>query len=200
MFQQYTNNHPHLVDHEHRLDTLTNGLTQHRLGLDADAVDGVHHHQRPVRDPQGRRDLGGEVDVAGRVNEVDEVGVLSDLDVGVALHLVLHGLGCRRGLLVGQPRHLAGLHVVLEEHGDAGGLDGDAALGLVLAGVGVPGAAGGLGGDDAGLLDEGVGEGGFAVVDVGDDGHAADVVLHVHDGTHLVYSEVYLASEASKNE
>ncbi len=51
----------------------------------------------------------------------------------------------------------------------------------------------GLGrGDDASLGDEGISEGGLAVIDVGDDGHVADVVLLVHDRPDLVDREVHL--------
>lgn len=72
------------------------------------------------------------------------------------------------------------------------GLDGDAALLLVLAGVGEPGLAGLGAGYDSGLRDQRVGQRRLAVVDVGDDGHVADVPLLVHHAPDLVYSEVHL--------
>ena len=50
-----------LVDHEHRLHALADGLAEHGLSLDADAVDGVYDHERPVGDAEGGGDLGGEV-------------------------------------------------------------------------------------------------------------------------------------------
>ena len=130
--------------------------------------------------------------MTGGVDEVDEVGVLRDLDVLVLGLLVLEILLEFLLVLFGH-KHLSGLEIVLEEHGDTGGLDGDATLGLVGAGVGVTGTAGGLGGDNTGLLDEGVGEGGLAVIDVGNDGHRTDVVLEVHDGPHLLDGEVNLS-------
>lgn len=72
------------------------------------------------------------------------------------------------------------------------GLDGDAALLLVLAGVGEPGLSGLGAGDDSGLRHQRVGQRRLAVVDVGDDGHVADVPLLVHHAPDLVYSEVHL--------
>ena len=72
------------------------------------------------------------------------------------------------------------------------GLDGDAPLLLVLPGVGGAGLAGLGGGDDTGLGQERVGQGGLAVIDVGDDGHVPDVVLPVHDGPDLGDGEIHL--------
>ena len=45
-------------------------------------------------------------------------------------------------------------------------------------------------GDDTGLGDQGVGEGGFAVIDVSNDGHVSDVLLFVHDLTDLVNCKI----------
>jgi hypothetical protein len=50
------------------------------------------------------------------------------------------------------------------EEGDAGGLDGDAAILLILAGVGEASLAGVLLGDDTRGRDEGVGQGGLALL------------------------------------
>ena len=110
--------------------------------------------------------------MAGGVDEVDEEAV------AVLLTLLLDEgqIGVRH----------------LEVHGDGGGLDGDAALLLVLAGVGGPRLAGLGRGDDAGLGQERVRQGGLAVVHVGDHGHVADVVLLVHDPTDLVDREIHL--------
>lgn len=92
--------------------------------------------------------------------------------------------------------HLSGVEVVLEEHGDAGGLDGDAAFLLILAGVREASLASVLGGDDARLGDQRIGQRGLAVVHVRDHGHVPDVVLLVHDLTELVRREVNLSSSA----
>ena len=80
---------------------------------------------------------------------------------------------------------------MLEDH-HLRGLDGDTPLLLVLPGVSGPGLAGLAGGDDAGLGDEGVGQGGLAVVHVGNHGHVPDVPLLVHTFSHLIYREVHL--------
>ena len=56
--------------------------------------------------------------------------------------------------------------------------------------IGPPGVACLFLGDEAGLADEGIGEGRFAVIDMCDDGHIPDVVLVVHDLTYLFYSEL----------
>ena len=72
------------------------------------------------------------------------------------------------------------------------GLDGDASLLLVLPGVSGPGLTSLVGGDDTGLGHEGVGQGGLAVVHVGNHGHVPDVPLLVHTFSHLIYREVNL--------
>lgn len=92
------------------------------------------------------------------------------------------------------------IKVVLEEHRDAGGLDGDAAVLFVLAGVGEASLSRVLGGDDARLGHQRVREGGLAVVDVRDHGHVPDVVLLVHDLTELVRGEVNLWELSSEQE
>mmetsp|Transcript_33833 Transcript_33833/g.69070 ORF Transcript_33833/g.69070 Transcript_33833/m.69070 type:complete len:847 (+) Transcript_33833:272-2812(+) len=181
----------HLVHHQNGPHPLLDGLTEHGLGLDAHAVNGVNHHQGTIRHTQSGRHLGREVDVTGRIDQVDQERVLGNLHVRLRGALGLELRLPRLLLLLGQTRHLSGLHVVLEEHRNARGLDGDAALGLVGAGVGVAGAAGGLGGDDSRLLNERIGQGRLAVIDVRDDGHGPDVVLEVHDGPHLLDREVH---------
>ena len=47
------------------------GLAPHRLGLRLDTGDRVEHRDRAVEDAQRPLDLDGEVDVAGRVDDVD---------------------------------------------------------------------------------------------------------------------------------
>jgi len=61
-----------LVDGEHGLDTLTQRLAKHSLGLHRHTVDGVHNHERAVGDTERRSHLSGEVNVTRRVDEVDE--------------------------------------------------------------------------------------------------------------------------------
>jgi hypothetical protein len=121
----------HLVDDQDGLDPLGEGLAEHGLGLDADALDAVDDDEGAVGDAERGRDLGREVDVPGRVDEVDEV---------------------RRGAAAETRR----AHLVVE--GDARGLDGDAALGLVRARVRHPHAAGRVLRDDARRRHQRVGE------------------------------------------
>ena len=72
----------HLVHEEDGLDALGDGLAQHRLRLHAHARDAVDDDEGAVGDAQGGRHLGREVDVAGRVDQVDE-------EVAVVLLLLL---------------------------------------------------------------------------------------------------------------
>lgn len=115
-------------------------LAEDRDGLGANAFDSVDEDYGAVAETGGGGYLGGEVDVAGGVDEVDEVFV---------------GLGFGER---GSATHET------EVEGDGGGLHGDAAELLVGAGVEVADAAGELGGDDAIGGEETVAEGGFAVV------------------------------------
>ena len=130
-----------LVQHRHDLVVVVDGLVDVGQGLGLDALAGVHHQDRALAGGQRAADLIGEVDVAGRVHQVEDIV-------------------------------LAVVGPVVEPHGL--GLDGDAALALELHGVEhlllhlARGQA-------AGLLDQAVGEGRLAVVDVGDDGEVADV-------------------------
>ncbi len=181
-----------LVDHEHGLDALGDGLAEDGLGLDADTINGVNNNEGSISDTEGSSDLRGEINVTGGVNEVDEVGVLGDLDVLVGL---IGGGEIRGGLVLlslGHISNISGLHVVLEKHGDASGLNGDTTLSLISTGVSVAGSSSSLGRNNSGLLDKGVSKSGLSVVHVSDNGHGADVVLEVHDGPHLVDSEVHL--------
>jgi len=66
-------------------------LAQHSLSLHADTLHTVHHHQGAISDTQGCCNLTGEVNVSGRVNEVDEV-VITMARLGEALELLLRNL------------------------------------------------------------------------------------------------------------
>ena len=72
------------------------------------------------------------------------------------------------------------------------GLDGDTSLLLILSCISGAGLASLGGSDDASLGHQGVGQGGLAVVHVGNHGHVPDVPLLVHTLSHLVYREVHL--------
>ena len=61
----------HLVDEAEARHVVLVGLAPHRLGLRLDAGDRVEHRDRAVEDAQRALDLDREVDVAGRVDDVD---------------------------------------------------------------------------------------------------------------------------------
>ena len=61
----------HLVDEAEARHVVLVRLPPHRLGLRLDAGDRVEHRDRAVEDAQRALDLDREVDVAGRVDDVD---------------------------------------------------------------------------------------------------------------------------------
>ena len=65
----------HLVHEADPRDGVAVGLTPDGLGLGLDAGDGVEHRDRAVEHPQRTLDLDREVDVAGRVDDVDPVAL-----------------------------------------------------------------------------------------------------------------------------
>jgi hypothetical protein len=132
-----------LVDDTDGLDTLTKSLAQHGLGLDTHTRDTVDDDQGTVGDTERSSDLGGEVDVTGGVDQVDQ-----EL---VALSLLLDVLDV--------------LGVELGVQGDGSGLDGDTPVLLVLTSVGESGLSSLGSRDDTGTLNERVGKGGLSVID-----------------------------------
>jgi hypothetical protein len=85
----------HLVDERDARDVVLVGLAPHRLGLGLDPADRAEHGDRAVEDAQRALDLDGEVDVAGRVDDVDPViapvaGGGGGGDGDAALPLLLH--------------------------------------------------------------------------------------------------------------
>ena len=81
------------------------------------------------------------------------------------------------------------------QSGHLRGLDGDASLLLVLPGIGGPGLASLVGGNDTGLGQQRVRQSRFAVVDVSNNTHVTNVMLLVHDPTDLVNGEVDLQGD-----
>ena len=143
----------HLVDEADARDVVLGGLTPDGLGLGLDAFLAVEDGDRAVEHAHGALDLGGEVDVAGGVDQVDRVALAEPV-----------------------PRT-----------GGGGGVDGDAAL--LLLGVEVHG-----GGafvhlahlvDLPGVIEDALGDGGLAGVDVGGD---ADVTNFGHVAWHSLSS------------
>ncbi|GKT45569.1 uncharacterized protein ColSpa_05750 [Colletotrichum spaethianum] len=157
-----------LVDDDDGLDALTESLTQDSLGLDAHTLDGVDDDESTVGDTESGSDLGREINVTGGINQVDE-------EVGAV------------GLLASNVLDVLGVDVVVQ--GDGSRLDGNATLLLVSTGIRGSRVSGLGGGDDTGLGQKGVGEGGLSVIDVGNDGHVTDVRGLVHEPTDLLDGE-----------
>jgi len=159
----------HLVHEKHWLNSLGNGLSEYGLGLHANAGHAIDDDESTVGDSEGGGDFGAEVDVAWRIDQVDQelVTVVVALE---ELHVAL---------------------VELVEQGDSGGLDGNGSLLLVLSGVGESSFTGSRAGDDTRLGYQRIGQSRLTVVDVGDDGHVSDVLLPVHDLTDLINGKVH---------
>ena len=64
-----------LVQDRHHLDALLGRGVAVGDGLRFDALRGVHHQQRAFAGRQRARHLVGEVDVAGRVDQVEQIGL-----------------------------------------------------------------------------------------------------------------------------
>ncbi len=108
----------HLVDVGDARDVVLVGLAPHGLGLRLDAGDRVEQRDGAVEHAQRALDLDGEVDVAGRVDDVDPValplaGGRRRGDRDAALLLLLHPVH-RRGALV-DLSHLVGAAGVIED-------------------------------------------------------------------------------------
>ncbi len=92
--------HVHLVDEHQPRHAVLVRLPPDRLGLGLDALLGVEDDDRAVEDAQAALDLGGEIDVAGRVDQVDgavaplerDAGAV-DGDAALLLFGVVVGLG-----------------------------------------------------------------------------------------------------------
>lgn len=133
-----------LVDDDDGLNTLTESLTKDSLGLHANTLDGVDDDQGTVSDTESSSDLRREIDVTGRVDQVDQELVTIDL-LGDILEI----------LLIGQ--------VGIE--GDGSGLDGDTTLLFICTRIRKPGFTGLGGRNDTSTLDKGVGQSGLSVID-----------------------------------
>ena len=134
----------HLVGEDDARNLVLVALAPDRLGLRLDALVGIEHHDRAVEHAQRALDLDGEVDVAGRVDDVQplavpERGGRGRRDGDAALLLLLHPVH-GRGAFV----HLADLVAlagVIEDPLGRRGLAGidvrhDAEIAVVLDGMG----------------------------------------------------------------
>jgi hypothetical protein len=85
-----------LVDDDNGLDTLTESLSQHSLGLHTHTFDGVDDDEGAIGDTQRSGDFGREINVTGRIDQVDQELVLLDL-LGHILEIFLVGELCVQG-------------------------------------------------------------------------------------------------------
>jgi hypothetical protein len=157
-----------LVDNDDGLDTLGQGLTENGLGLDTDTLDTVNDDKGTIGDTESGSDLGREINVTRGIDQVDQelvtIGLLGDIS----------------DILLDQ----------LKVHGNGGTLDGNTTLLFIITSIGESHVTSLGTSDNTGLGDEGIGQGGFTVIDVGDNGHVTDVGGSVHETTHLVDGEV----------
>ena len=130
----------HLVDEDDARHVVLVGLAPHRLGLRLDALVAVEHAHGAVEHAQRALDLDREVDVPGRVDDVEplvlpEAGGRRGRDGDAALLLLLHPVH-GRGAFV-HLAHLVALAGVIEDPLRGRGLAGidvghDAEIAVVL--------------------------------------------------------------------
>ena len=94
----------HLVDEADARDAIPVGLAPDRLGLRLDALDGVEDHDPAVEHAQAALDFGGEIDVAGSIDDIDDVVAPGSRDGrrnngDAALAFLLHPIRDRRPVI-----------------------------------------------------------------------------------------------------
>jgi hypothetical protein len=148
-----------LVDNDDGLDTLTKSLSEDSLGLHTHTFNGVDDNESTIGDTERSSDFRGEINVTGRIDQVDQEVVLLGL-----LWDILQVL----------------LVLELSVQGDGSRLDGDTTLLLIGTSIRKSSLASLCRRNNTGTLDEGVGEGRFAVIDYK---MLSDfVILHAEDG------------------
>ena len=133
----------HLVGEDDARDLVLVALPPDRLGLRLHALVGIEHADRAVEHAQGSLDLDGEIDVAGRVDDVQplvvpERGGRGRRDGDAAFLLLLHEIHGRGAVM--HLAHLVALAGVIEDPLGRRGLAGidvrhDAEIAVVLDGV-----------------------------------------------------------------
>mmetsp|Transcript_14452 Transcript_14452/g.20088 ORF Transcript_14452/g.20088 Transcript_14452/m.20088 type:complete len:801 (+) Transcript_14452:187-2589(+) len=158
----------HLVDHKNGLHTLTKSLTQHSLGLDTDTLDTIDNNQSSVSDTKSSSNFRGEIDVPGRVDQVDQktlTGILVLRVSGVNWEIIIQRNTSR--------------------------LDGDTTILFILTSVSETSFTGLIISDNTGLRDQRISEGGLSVIDVSDDTHVTDVLPLLHLLLDLIDGETH---------
>merc|ERR1740130_1887753 len=151
------------VHEKNRLDALGNGLTEHSFGLHTHTFDTVDNDESTVSDTQSGSHFGGEVNVTGGVDQVDQVLTV------VSLTPLKRFTGGDTGIGNGLRNAFKVLVVHLEVQRHTRRLNGNSTFLFILAGV-----------HETGITSFGL----------GNDGHVTDVVLVVHHPAELINSEV----------
>ena len=127
----------HFVDVGDARHAVTVGLTPHGFGLRLHAADGTKHRDQTVQNAQAALDFDGEVDVSGRIDDVD--GVLRVLLFGAVPEAGGSG-GCDGDaafLFLGHPVHRGGSVVDFADAVADAGVEQNAFRGGSFTGVDV---------------------------------------------------------------
>jgi len=151
-----------LVNHDNGSDLFTHSLSHDSFGLDANTFDAIDDDESTIGNSEGSSDFRREIDMAGRIDKVDKVRVLITSSV----------------------------EIVLVEQGDTSRLNGDTSFLFIFSGIGETSFTSLGSSDNTSLGDEGIGKGGLAVIDVGNNRNVSDIGGLVHNGSHLINSEI----------
>mmetsp|Transcript_26515 Transcript_26515/g.42616 ORF Transcript_26515/g.42616 Transcript_26515/m.42616 type:complete len:227 (-) Transcript_26515:45-725(-) len=202
------------VHPENWTNTLCNCLAEDSFCLYAHTLDAVNHHQSSIRNTKSCCHFGREVNVTRGVDKVNKERnfflasfLLSEsclafgwfpLFDGSHLSFVFFSftiLFLRLFLKVYFLNFLLTSNETFlghaEEKGNTSGFNGDGTVLLILTSVHETGVTSFLLRNNSGSTDKGVGQSGFTVVDVCNDGQTTNVVGLGHHATDLIDSKVY---------
>lgn len=158
-----------LVDDNDGLNTLTESLSEHSLGLDTHTLNGVNDDEGTVSDTQGSGNFRREINVAWGIDQVDQeisaISLLANniLDVLRILELTVQG--------------------------DGSGLNGNATFLFIRSSICRSSVSSLCSGNNTSLGQERVGQRRLAVINVSNDGHVSDIGGLVHKLTDLINGE-----------
>jgi hypothetical protein len=128
---EFEQNAIHLVDHEDGTNSLSEGLSEHGLGLDTNTFDAIDDDEGAVGHTKGGSNFRRKINVSGGIDQVNQIG--------------------------GGGLAFLGRHLIV--HGNAGGFDGDASVLFVLTGVSETSFSGFGVGNNTSFADQGIGQG-----------------------------------------
>mmetsp|Transcript_7359 Transcript_7359/g.19091 ORF Transcript_7359/g.19091 Transcript_7359/m.19091 type:complete len:513 (-) Transcript_7359:103-1641(-) len=137
-----------LVDSDNGDNSLTKSLTKHGLSLHAHTLDAIDHNKGTVGDTESGSYFRGEINMTGGINQVNKEIVALRALGGLLLHLFL---------------------VPTEMERNTSGLDGNAPILLVFAGIHVTGISGVGRGNDTSCRHQRVSESRLSVIDMSND-------------------------------